>query len=939
MIFACFFSVNVFAKNDVNAAYQEHAQNTGAVTWVSDGAIAGTTDTDLPIQAIGIRIVSNSLEIIHPTSVTLNKTTVSLGVGESDTLTARVMPANATNKGVSWSSSDMKRVSVDSYGKITAYDTGKAVIKATTVDGHFISSCTVMVNNQTNPTPGIIHPSSVSLNKTTGILNVGMSDILIATVLPENTTNKGIAWTSSDPGIATVDNTGKVTAVSSGNVTIIATTVDGSLTGSCAYIVNQPAPNVSRIEWVTNLVASLGYEIGIADDELLLSFADVIDVDTVKILNAAVIYGILPYDASGGIPLFEPNNPATREFAAMTAVNGLGFSESADVLNCIDANTLVYPNQDAVAVSIGLMQLQNQAFNPSGSIGLNEMEVLLAKIKSINDPPEIDENYNNVVTYADGVKNLPSVTNYTATDGNTVVTVPVNDATKDLKVNDVFVLPVTAEHPSGISMKIIEISKEGSVFVLKCIKPENMQEIVKDVDVEGYGIADIDNITVAEGVEYSYIEDEAADVELSTLGNINGGGTVAVPGKIQFKVKKEIYPKVNLEGTVKVSIPAIKYKVNADFGLFGNSLNDLYLAIDSKEEVEGAIKYSAVPGTLNQEGSIELGRVPVPLGSTGLSVDLVVWVGYSAQGVASVTYTLEQTNGIQVINNNLRMIKDAKISREVKPFEASFKVGPKLSLTLTFFEAVDLVDFTIDGGLGIKAGVIIRPTGMVCVDGTVYFYLELSAGKNSALGQVFGLEYENEIFDENNSPYKLKLHVENGTPVPKCTYGKGTLAGSVATATNRTNFIPNARVAVYSGNNLVKTLYSDSSGKYSAQLDDGSYTINVSASGYIPFDCDTTVKTDETTFVETLLMVAGDPGQLGIAGGIITDSVTGGTVADVELTVRKGWNKASGTTIQTGRTDASGNYRLSLPQGNYTIEMKKAGYTTSYLNIIAQGPH
>lgn len=696
--------------------------------------------------------------------------------------------------------------------------------------------------------------------------------------------------------------------------------------------------NISRIEWVTNLVTTLGCEIDIPDDELLYSFSDILDVATAKILNTAVIYGILPYDASAGIPNFNPNSEASREFAAMTAVKGLGFADSESVLDCTDANTLIYPNQDAIAVSIGLIQLQNKAFNPNGSLDQNEMSELLEMIKSINSPPEIDENYNNVVTYADGVKNLQSVTNYTATDGNTVVTVPVNDETKSLKVNDVFVLPGTDEHPSGISMKIIEISQERDVFVLTCIKPENMSDIVKDIDVEGYGVADIDNITVAEGVEYSYIEDEDADLPLSTLGNINGGGTVAIPGKLAFKIKKDIIPdKVNLEGTVKVSIPAIKYKVNADFGFTGNRINDLYLAIEQKDEVEGAVKLTAVSGELKKDGSIQLGRVGVPLGDTGLSVDIVLWVGFSLEGKTSVTYTIEQTNGIQVINNNLRMIKEAKISREVKLFEASFKLGPKLSATLTFFEAMDLADFTVDGGLGIKAGIIIRPTGLVCVDGTVYFYLETSAGKNSVLGQVFGLTYENEIYDETNSPYKLKLHAENGTPVPKCTYGKGTLSGSVAMASNRTNFIPNARVAVYSGNNLVKNLYSDSSGKYSAQLDDGPYTITVSANGYIPFDCDTVLKTNETTFVETLLMVAGDPRQQGIAGGIITDSVSGGTVADVDLTVRKGWNKTSGAIIQTGQSDISGNYRLSLPLGNYTIEMKKAGYTTGYLNIIAQG--
>lgn len=80
---------------------------------------------------------------------------------------------------------------------------------------------------------------SVSLNKTTDSLIVGGTDNLIATVAPAEATNKNVIWSSSDNNIATVDNTGKVIAVSEGSATIKVVTEDGNMTASCVVVVDQ----------------------------------------------------------------------------------------------------------------------------------------------------------------------------------------------------------------------------------------------------------------------------------------------------------------------------------------------------------------------------------------------------------------------------------------------------------------------------------------------------------------------------------------------------------------------------------------------------------------------------------------------------------------------------------------------------------------------------
>lgn len=93
---------------------------------------------------------------------------------------------------------------------------------------------------------------SISLNKTADILSIGDTDNLTAIILPDNSTNKNVEWTSSDASIATIDNTGKLTAIGAGTATITAVTEDGGLKANCIVTVN---PADSDIEsFIKNII-------------------------------------------------------------------------------------------------------------------------------------------------------------------------------------------------------------------------------------------------------------------------------------------------------------------------------------------------------------------------------------------------------------------------------------------------------------------------------------------------------------------------------------------------------------------------------------------------------------------------------------------------------------------------------------------------------------
>ena len=217
----------------------------GKVTAKSEGTTTITATAHNGKKAsCTITVNESAPEAIEVTSVSLNKTSLTLEIGESETLTATVMPSNATDKSVTWTSSDQAVATVVN-GKITAVGSGIATITATASNGKK-ASCTITV---IEPAPEVIEVTSVSLNKTSLTLEIGESETLTATVMPSNATDKSVTWTSSDQAVATVAN-GKITAVGSGIATITATASNGK-TAICKVTVNAAIPEITQVEGAT----------------------------------------------------------------------------------------------------------------------------------------------------------------------------------------------------------------------------------------------------------------------------------------------------------------------------------------------------------------------------------------------------------------------------------------------------------------------------------------------------------------------------------------------------------------------------------------------------------------------------------------------------------------------------------------------------------------
>lgn len=222
------------------------------VTWKSSDATIVSVNSEGKVSALkaGTATITASAgdksasckvtvekKFIPVTSVTLNKSELSIVEGSQETLVATVKPDDATDKTVTWKSSNTTIVSVSSDGKLSALKEGSATITASAGDKS--AACKVTVEKK------VVLVTSITLDKTDLTLVEGHEETLVATVKPDNATDKTVTWKSFDASIASVNGEGRVSALKEGSTTITATAGDKSVT--CKVTVEQK-PKISSLK-------------------------------------------------------------------------------------------------------------------------------------------------------------------------------------------------------------------------------------------------------------------------------------------------------------------------------------------------------------------------------------------------------------------------------------------------------------------------------------------------------------------------------------------------------------------------------------------------------------------------------------------------------------------------------------------------------------------
>jgi|GEM_PF-51586 len=215
----------------------------GLITAISEGRaeieIKTTDGSDKKAKVVVTVKSSATSEDIKATGISAAQSAVSMNIGGTTQIEATVMPANTTNKEVSYISYDPEIATVSSGGLITAISEGRAEIEIKTTDGSE-KTTKVVVTVKSSTTSEVVKATGVSVETPSFSMGVGEDRVLNAIVTPADATNNEVSYTSYDPEIATVSSSGLITALKEGRAEIEIKTTDGSNKTAKAVVTVKP---------------------------------------------------------------------------------------------------------------------------------------------------------------------------------------------------------------------------------------------------------------------------------------------------------------------------------------------------------------------------------------------------------------------------------------------------------------------------------------------------------------------------------------------------------------------------------------------------------------------------------------------------------------------------------------------------------------------------
>lgn len=542
------------------------------------------------------------------------------------------------------------------------------------------------------------------------------------------------------------------------------------------------ADTVTRAEWISQLVAA--FSMTVEDDTTMPDnyFSDITESDSYyRDILLAVEFGVIDLDAGEA---FEPNESATREFAARTLNSCLQFQLDEDAEYTFnEAESVTYPDDIQVAVNRNWFALSGGNFLPEQAITSAEATAMLADAKSVIDSEAIDENYNSQFEFAEGVIVIPE-TAQTSIDENNTVTITDNET--EINVDDIFVV-----FSSGIpiALKATAVETTDNITVISATK-EGAENAILSVDYESVSEVDLENFVADEVETYSITNtstDETEEIEIQLYSIDYDDKTKTL------KASKNIKVGGGLAGSISVEVKNIKLhqKENVKKGIYqayitGNTTITESISFDFGE-------YAGIPH------SILLGIIPVEgIGDVSLELDISLEGGMTCTEIGEVKsgFCYERYEGFRLIANYTK-----------KEFSYTAEVNLKVGLTLSANVSLIFVSGRAWATIGVH-GYYKKHRyndGMPLLCETVGAYLYANYGaKVTITGQDANIfDKKVDIWTEENSPVRVYYHYESGARVDACTRDAENTDARVkyTTSTNSAYFnpSPNRAQGSYSG--------------------------------------------------------------------------------------------------------------------------------------------
>lgn len=847
-----------------------------------------------------------------------------------------------------WASSDEAIVTVSERGTVTAVGEGTATVSVT-VNSH-TDSCVVTV---TKP--------NLSLNHNELTLSIHESEELIV-----SGTTQEIDWSSSDETVVSVEENGKVTAVSAGVATVSAA-IAGGFNVSCDIVVLPDAggseATVTRSQWLREILTATNHDISLVDIETASHyFADLqhYEGDTVtyhpdaEYVEYALAVGIITDDtAEDDIPMFYPDEPVSREFAAVSGVRALRFEPDANNASLLSED-IVYPEEVMTALELALMFTDaNGDFRPQSALTEKEMNQFLEVANGIIASEQALTNIQPGQILKEEVEYLPDTIDQnqlsgvdyevkTATFSNSgAMEIVLNHLDVDVQPGHNLLLPASEEYPNGLPIHVesVQAQDDGSVLIIGSIQ-DDISQILSEVEFTGAAELIPEGIEGLNGVQVSYDPNGSE----TTYGS---RASFPIPGKLTFDFGDgiQLTDKTKLEGSVEVTVPNITVDADIDFGVFkGFVCKKFEFSVTEKVKFDGGVKLTVVESELvrGHAGSKEIGRLPFKLGATGFSIDFVVSVYYSVTGEVKIVYTIQATEGIQFKNNKLRYIGNVQQDLQLPNIEGKAEVGGKFALNLVFMSIWDIIgaDVKIGPAATVSAKHHVN-LNLSCLDATVYLSGLIELNDETLLGELLKEKWhytlQHEFWKEDNSPLRAQFHFENGQKVDRCSTQMGDVKGRIL-SDKTGEALANARIVLKSGSYEYTRTYTNNNGYYTLNnVTKGDYTMEISADHYLNMYTNIKVEEGSMNQQEDVRLIWRDevaqPSGQGTVVGTITNATNNAVVGNVDYLVRKNWSNSTGDVVTSGTSDQNGNYSINLAPGNYTIIFQKDGYAFNVINV------
>ena len=346
-------------------------------------------------------------------------------------------------------------------------------------------------------------------------------------------------------------------------------------------------------------------------DQIDYYYLDSLNSATGTAVETANAYGFLPVpdveDLEQDIPLFYPDEPCTREFAAYTAVHAMGFNGENTIAmdDWSDVNQVKYKDEIKIALVNNFLYLTDNTFYPQKTITGADVKSIFYAIDDLNESIKLsqDQTYDHS-EILDSVVNVAAdqAADYSVVKNGDVyeVTLPNKKTTDGIKVDDVIRLPESTEYATGLMLKVAQISQSGDSVKLVCTVPE-LAEIYSKLDLAELGLPSVDSFVAAEGVTCEYNSNGSITADDSGLYplSINAGGSTEIPGTLEFTIaEKEITDNLKVSGSVEVEIPDITCIAKANVGWRGVDVDEFTLSISEKIKIASQLEL-----TLAESGS------------------------------------------------------------------------------------------------------------------------------------------------------------------------------------------------------------------------------------------------------------------------------------------------------------------------------------------------